>query len=104
MIELLKKTILTGLGVASLTRDKIEQLGRELSDKGKMTEQEGQKFVEEMQKLAEESRASLQKQTEKVVESALAKMHLARAADMDELKQEIAALRAEIEAMRTEKE
>jgi len=104
MIELLKKTILTGLGVASLTRDKIEQLGRELSDKGKMTEQEGQKFVEEMQQLAEESRASLQKQTEKVVESALAKMHLARAADMDELKQEIAALRAEIEAIRTEKE
>ncbi|MEE4135878.1 MAG: hypothetical protein V2I32_07365 [Desulforhopalus sp.] len=104
MIELLKKTILTGLGVASLTRDKIEQLGRELSDKGKMTEQEGQKFVEEMQKLAEESRTSLQKQTEKVVESALAKMHLARAADMDELKQEIAALRAEIEAIRTEKE
>jgi polyhydroxyalkanoate synthesis regulator phasin len=104
MIELLKKTILTGLGVASLTRDKIEQLGRELSDKGKMTEQEGQKFVEEMLKLAEESRASLQKQTEKVVESALAKMHLARAADMDELKQEIAALRAEIEAMQTRKE
>jgi polyhydroxyalkanoate synthesis regulator phasin len=104
MIELLKKTILTGLGVASLTRDKIEQLGRELSDKGKMTEQEGQKFVEEMQKLAEESRASLQKQTEKVVESALAKMHLARAADMDELKQEIAALRAEIEAMQAGKE
>ncbi|HSL40054.1 MAG TPA: hypothetical protein VK857_06760 [Desulforhopalus sp.] len=104
MIDLLKKTILTGLGVASLTRDKIEQLGRELSDKGKMTEQEGEKFVEEMLKLAEESRASLQKQTEKVVESALAKMHLARAADMDELKQEIAALRAEIEAMQTRKE
>jgi polyhydroxyalkanoate synthesis regulator phasin len=104
MIDLLKKTILTGLGVASLTRDKIEQLGRELSDKGKMTEQEGEKFVEEMLKLAEESRASLQKQTEKVVESALARMHLARAADMDELKQEIAALRAEIEAMQTRKE
>ena len=104
MIDLLKKTILTGLGVASLTRDKIEQLGRELSDKGKMTEQEGEKFVEEMLKLAEESRASLQKQTEKVVESALAKMHLARAADMDELKQDSAALRAEIEAMQTRKE
>lgn len=104
MIELLKKTILTGLGVASLTRDKIEQLGRELSDKGKMTEQEGEKFVEEMQKLAEESRASLQKQTEKVVESALGKMHLARAADIEELKQEIAALRTEIEAAHPKKD
>jgi polyhydroxyalkanoate synthesis regulator phasin len=104
MIDLLKKTILTGLGVASLTRDKIEELGRELSDKGKMTEQEGEKFIEEMQKLGEESRASLQKQTEKVVESALAKMHLARAADIEELKKEIAALRAELEEVHPKKE
>jgi polyhydroxyalkanoate synthesis regulator phasin len=104
MIDLLKKTILTGLGVASLTRDKIEELGRELSDKGKMTEQEGEKFIEEMQKLGEESRASLQKQTEKVVESALAKMHLARAADIEELKKEIAVLRAEIESLQPEKQ
>ena len=101
MMDLIKKAVLTGIGVAALTKDKVEEFSRELIDKGKLTEQEGEKFLQEMQKRAEESREALKDQTDKFVESALNRMHLAKSADLEKLQAEIEALRKEIEALRT---
>ncbi len=100
MIDLLKKTVLTGIGVASLAKESIEELARDLVEKGKMGEQEGEKFIQELLSRADESRAALKKQTEKIVESALSGMQLARSADIDLLRSEIATLRTEIETLR----
>lgn len=100
MIDLIKKAVLTGMGVASLTKDKIDEFSRELIEKGKLTEQEGEKFVQEMRKRAEESRDALVLQTDKIVEATLNKMQLAKAADLEKLQVEIAGLRKEIEALR----
>ena len=100
MIDLIKKAVLTGMGVALLTKDKIDEFSRELIEKGKLTEQEGEKFVQEMRKRAEESRDALILQTDKIVEATLHKMQLAKAADLEKLQVEIASLRKEIEALR----
>ena len=104
MIDLIKKAVLTGMGVASLTKDKIDEFSRELIEKGKLTEQEGEKFVQEMRKRAEESRDALMLQTDKIVEATLNKMQLAKVADLEKLQVEIAGLRKEIEALRNHKE
>ena len=37
MFDLIKKTILTGVGLAAMTKDKIEELSRELSEKGELS-------------------------------------------------------------------
>jgi polyhydroxyalkanoate synthesis regulator phasin len=102
MIDLLKKAVLTGIGVASLTKEKIEEVSRDFIDKGKLSEKEGEKFVEEMLSRADESKQSLKKQTECVVEATLDKMQLARASDIENLKAEIGSLRDEIESLRKE--
>jgi len=102
MIDLLKKAVLTGIGVASLTKEKIEEVSRDFIDKGKLSEKEGEKFVEEMLSRADESKQSLKKQTESVVEATLDKMQLARASDIENLKAEIGSLRDEIESLRKE--
>ena len=102
MIDLLKKAVLTGIGVASLTKEKIEEVSRDFIDKGKLSEKEGEKFVEEMLSRADESKQSLKKQTECVVEATLEKMQLARASDIEQLKAEIGKLRNEIESLREE--
>ncbi|EKD35295.1 MAG: hypothetical protein ACD_75C01964G0020 [uncultured bacterium] len=104
MIDLIKKAVLTGIGIASLTREKVEEFSKELIDKGKLTEQEGEKFVQEMQKRAEESREALKNQTDKFVESALSTMQLAKSSDLEKLQAEIVALRQEIEALRNKSE
>jgi polyhydroxyalkanoate synthesis regulator phasin len=103
MIDLIKKAVLTGLGVASLTKEKIEEFGRELIDKGKLTEQEGEKFVVEMQKWTDESREALKNQIDKLVEAALSRMQLAKGSDLEKLQAEIASLRKEIEELRNKK-
>ena len=86
MIELFKKAVLTGIGVASLTKDKVDELAKEFIDKGKMSEQEGEKFVADILKKSEESRQALTRQIEKKIETAVEKMNLAKSTDIAELK------------------
>ena len=64
MIELVKKTLLTGVGVAALTKEKIEEIAKDFVEKGKMTEQEGRTLVDDLVLRSEESRVELQKQIE----------------------------------------
>lgn len=100
MIDLIKKAVLTGIGVASLTKDKIEDLAKELIDKGKMSEQEGEKLVQEMLSRAEESRETMKSQTESLVKNTITKMQLARVEDIELLKGEIERLRDEISSLK----
>ena len=101
MIELIKKAVFTGIGIASLTKDKIEDLAKELATKGKMSEQEGEKLIQEILNRAEESRTTLNSQTEKLVRKTIDKMQLARSEDIDLLKAEIAMLREEIVSLQS---
>lgn len=100
MIELIKKAALTGIGVASLTSEKIEELSKEMILKGKMSEQEGEKFIKEMLARAEESRQAFKTQTETIVNSALSKVQLAKSDDIEKLQEEIEKLRTEIGVLR----
>lgn len=104
MIDLIKKAALTGIGIASLTSEKIEELSKELIEKGKMSEQEGEKFIQEMLSRAEESREALRKQTESIVNKVLGQVQLAKADDITKLQDEIEKLRIEIEALRNKPE
>lgn len=100
MIDLIKKAVLTGMGAAFLAKEKIDELAKELIDKGKLSEQEGEKLILEMRQRADESKETLIKQTDKMVEAALSRMQLARISDLESLQAEIAGLRKEIEALR----
>ncbi len=96
MIELVKKAMLTGLGVASLTKEKIEEIAQDFVEKGKLSEQEGKKLVDELMAKSEESKEDIKKQVDEMVAKALSKMEIAT-------KDDIAALRAEIIALKKEK-
>jgi len=93
MIDLLKKTLLTGVGVISLTKEKIEEVAKEFVEKGKITEQEGRSLVEDLVTRSEESRLEFQKQIEEKVESVMKKMNLAKQSEVDALKRELKEMR-----------
>lgn len=97
MIDLLKKTFLTGVGVAALTKEKIEELAKDFVEKGKITEQEGKALVDDLVGRSEESRLEFQKQIEEKVQAILAKMNLAKQNEVDALKGEVAELRKALE-------
>lgn len=92
MIELIKKAMLTGLGMASLTREKIEEIGRDFIDQGKLSHQEGEKLMEDLRARAEESKQEIKKQIEERVDEILKKMDLVKTSELDELKRQIAEL------------
>ena len=97
MIDLLKKTFLTGVGVAALTKEKIEELAKDFVEKGKITEQEGRALVDDLVTRSEESRLEFQKQIEEKVQAVLAKMNLAKQSEVDALKEEVTELRKALE-------
>ena len=93
MIDLLKKAMFTGLGVMSLTKEKVEELAAEFVEKGKLSEQEGQKFVKDMVERSEASKDEIKKQIEFAVQATLAKMDVATKSDIEEMKTELASLK-----------
>lgn len=97
MIELIKKAMFTGIGVASLTKEKVETIAKDFVDKAGLSEDEGKKFIKDILVKSEESKEDVKKQIEEIVNSTLEKMNLAKDTDVQELKDEVAKLRGEVE-------
>ena len=93
MIDLVKKTLLTTVGVAALTKEKIEELTKDFVEKGKMTEKEGRTLVDDLLARSEESRIEFQNQVESRVQTVLDKMDLVKKSELDALKLEVEELR-----------
>jgi len=89
MFELIKKTMLTGVGLAAMTKDKVEELARELTKKGEMSEKEGKELIDELLKKSEQARKDLETKVEDIVRKVLEKMDLATKGDIDRLAERI---------------
>lgn len=93
-MESLKKTVLTGIGMALLARDRVEELAKELADKADLSEKEGREFVDDVLKGAEEARKKFEERVDSAVRDALAKMHVATREDLEALERRVAAIEA----------
>ncbi|MEE8540426.1 MAG: hypothetical protein V3S66_02095 [Desulfobacterales bacterium] len=93
MLDLIKKSLLTGIGLALKTKDEVEDLARDLSKKSKMTEKEGRKFIDDLNKRYEESRQKLDKNVEAAVKKMLKKADLVTADQLKALQKEIRELK-----------
>jgi polyhydroxyalkanoate synthesis regulator phasin len=89
MLDLFKKSMLTGIGLALKTWDEVEALGKELEEKGKMPREEAKKFIEELQARYEETQAKLEERVEKSVRDFLKKADIVTGEDLKALKTEI---------------
>ena len=97
MLELVKKAMLTGVGVAVLSKEKIEEVAKEMAEKGKMTEKEGKAFIDDLLARSEEARVELQQQIEERVKSVLGKMDLAKMSEIEALREEVEELRKQLQ-------
>lgn len=96
MIDLLKKTAFVGIGMAALTKDKLEEISKDFIAKGQLSEQEGEKFVAELVQRSEEAKRDLEKQIDTTTTKIIKKMKLVRLEDLEALESEIRSLRLEI--------
>ena len=85
MFDPIKRTMLTGVGLAAMTKDKIEELAKELTEKGKLTEKEGKELVDDLLKKSEKAKKDLEKDIEKVVKDTMKKMNIASGEELSNL-------------------
>jgi len=101
MKDLLRDIFYMGAGAAFLTREKVEELKKELIEKGKMSQEEGKQFVDEMVKKSEDVKDKFEKKVHDTVAEQLQKMNVASRDDVDELRAKIEELRAMIEKIQS---
>lgn len=92
LFDSLKKTLYAGVGLAFLTRDRIEDLARKLAEESKLSEADGRKFIDEMLKKSEEAKASFESAVEKGVAAAMERLDVARNRDLKALEARVKAL------------
>ena len=103
MLEYIKKSLLTGVGLALRSKKEIEEIAKEFAEKGKMDQKEGKKLLDELMQGYEDARAKLDKKVEAVVEKILEKADIPRSADIRALKEEIREIKAMLADLKTDK-
>ncbi len=103
MKELVKNLVYAGVGAAFLTKEKIEELNRELVEKGKMTQEEGKKFVEELIRKSESAKDQLELWISQRVEEKIKQLDLATKDELADLKRQVEELQVALNA-RTDEE
>jgi len=93
VIDLIKKTLMTGIGLALQTRDEVEALAKEFTERGKMSEKEGKKFLGELLKRYDEAKGMLERRVEQTVRDFLKKADVVTGDELKALKKEIRELK-----------
>ena len=96
MLNIIKKSMLTGIGLALIAKDEVEDLARELVNKGKMSETEGTKFLEDLQKRYDETQTKLEEKVQKAVKDFMKKADVVTSDELKGLKKEIRDLKKAI--------
>jgi polyhydroxyalkanoate synthesis regulator phasin len=97
MPDLIKKTMLAG-GLALKTWDEVEDLTKELVEKGKMGEKEGSKFLKDLQNRYDDTQKKLEARVEKTVKEFLKKANVVTTDELKAVKKEVRELKKMISA------
>lgn len=92
MFDVLKQAVFTGLGLASLTRDKAEELAAEIARRAKLTEEESKAFQKELAARTEQAHQELEAEIDHRIDHAFIQLGIIKGS----LKKEGEAAKAEI--------
>ncbi len=96
MLDVIKKAMLTGVGLALVAKDEIEDLAREIVVKGKMSESEGIKFLKELQGKYDDAQIMLETRVDKSIKEFMKKADVVTGDELKALKKEIRDLKKAI--------
>jgi len=96
MLNIIKKSMLTGIGLALIAKDEVEDLANEFVKKGKMSEKEGTKFMEDLRKRYDEIQKQLEERVQQAVKDFMKKADVVTGDELKGLKKEIRELKKAI--------
>ncbi len=89
LMELFKKTIITGVGLALTAKDEVDEWAKEVEKRLNLTEEEGRNFFNDVQKRYEDSQAKLEARVEQTVKDILKKADIVTADELKAVKKEV---------------
>ena len=89
MFDYLKKSMLTGVGLALRSKKEIDELAKDFAETSKMSQDEAKAFLSECQAKYEEAKTGFDQKLEKAVETILGRLDLPSRSDMEKLNQRI---------------
>ncbi len=92
MFDVMKKMFLAGVGMTLLTKDRVEEMAREVAKSADLSREKGQEFIDEAVARAQKGREELNKYVERAVNDAVGKANLPTRQDIAELHTRLARL------------
>ena len=89
MFDYLKKSLLTGIGLALRSKNEIEDLAKEFAKKSEMSQDEAKDFLKECQQKYEDAKTGFDKKIEEAIEKILLKLDLPSKSDIKALNDRI---------------
>ena len=89
MFEYLKKSLLTGVGLALRSKNEIEDLAKEFAKNSKMNQDEARDFLKECQQKYEDAKTGFDEKIENTIEKILLKLDLPSKSDITALNDRI---------------
>jgi polyhydroxyalkanoate synthesis regulator phasin len=97
MVDLIKKAFYTGLGLAVLTKEKAEELVKDIAQQAKLSESEGKELVDGLIKQSDQARQDFQTKIDEAVLAVVKRLHLATHDEVEGLRAKVAELSARLE-------
>lgn len=92
MEDFIRKIINSSMGAALLAKDKIKEFIEELVNNGKLTEEEGRRFMDDLKKETNEKRDNMEQEVKGIVERMLERMDIASRTELKKLEKRISDL------------
>jgi polyhydroxyalkanoate synthesis regulator phasin len=92
--DFIKNMLYMAVGYASIEKEKIEQFTKDLTEKGKLTEEEGKKMINELIQRSKEVKEDIEGKIENVSKEIYDTLHLATKEEIEVLKKRISELEA----------
>lgn len=82
MFDLMKQSLYLGMGFASLTREKLTELGKDISARAQLSQEQTQQFQEELANKAAEARRDLESEIDRRIDQAFIQLGIVKSGVM----------------------
>ncbi|MDR7666202.1 phasin family protein [Methanosarcina sp. Z-7115] len=100
MRESVRKLGLIGAGLWAVTEDKINDLVKDLVDKGDISKEEGKKVIQDVLEESKKQKVDLEKKISEKIQDSISKADIFTRKDMHELESRVDILEDEIQKMK----
>ena len=87
--SIFKKLFYTGVGMAAITKEKLEETVNKLVKGNKISSDEGKKIIDDFVKTFEDKKGDFEKQMKEFIEKTTKKYSYAKKKDMDDLMKKV---------------